>query len=222
MSIVARRPAGTGSRRAGRKWHNARARGYGRGTWNQTGCAGWKRGQAGIGDKIHSIASRRGRSQPWLGSLNVTSTMASSGNTTHRLLRCTQSAFLGAFAPTLSFGASSDGQYFLPGEFVACVLFLFLPPLLVSLAAQAWVFLSRGVPDPFFGRRALGSFLLTVLASVALAAAFFVAEPKALAPVLRVRELSFAGGSWPFSPLAFLAVAAVAPFAIWWGSRRAR
>ena len=151
----------------------------------------------------------------------MASTPASSGNTTHRFLRCALSAFPGAIAPALSFAASSDGQYFLPGEFVAYVLFLFLPPLLVSFAAQAWVFFSRGVPHPFLGRRAIGSFAFTVLASVALAAAFFVGEPKALAPVLRVRELSFAGASWPFSPLAFLAVAVVAPLAIWWGSRRA-
>jgi hypothetical protein len=151
----------------------------------------------------------------------MTFTFVAAGNKTHRFMRCCLYAFLGTIAPALSFAASSDGQYFLPGEFVAYVLFLFLPPLLVSFAAQAWVFFSRGVPHPFVGRRALGSFALTVLASVALAAAFFVSEPQALAPVLRVRDLSFAGTLWPFSPLAFLAVAIVAPLVIWWRARRA-
>jgi hypothetical protein len=141
--------------------------------------------------------------------------------TRSRVLRSCLFASAGAVSSPLALAASSDGQYFLPGEFVLYVLFLFVPPLLLSFVAQAWVFRSRQVPHPLLGCRALSCFAFTVLASVALATLVVAAEPQALAPVLRIREVSFAGGSWPFSPLAFLAVAVVAPLAIKWGSHRA-
>lgn len=156
-----------------------------------------------------------------LGLLIVASVMVSSGNREYRSFCSLLVAVLGAVAPALSLAASSDGQYFLPGEFVGYVLFLFLPPLLMGFAAQAWVFVSRGMPHPVIGGRALASFALTALVSVGFAAVLFVSDSRALAPVLRVREVSLAGGSWPISPLAFLAVALVAPITIWWGARRA-
>jgi hypothetical protein len=157
-----------------------------------------------------------------LGLLNMPLNLARSANYMRSFLLPFCAAVLACVASTSSFATSPDGQYFLPGEFVAYVSFLFLPPLAICFVAQAWVFVSRGVPHPFFGVRALASFAVSALGSLGLAAVLFASHSQALAPVLRVRELSLAGAAWPVSPLAFLAVAVVAPATIWWGSRRAR
>ena len=104
----------------------------------------------------------------------------------------------------------NGGQYLLSGEFVAVVLFLFGPPLLLAFAAQLAAYVSRRAIVKLGVVRLAGSFLVTALGSLLLALAIHQFAPRSLGQVLRVRDVSLGGSVWPVMPLAILSVAAAA------------
>jgi len=112
-----------------------------------------------------------------------------------------------------------NDQYMLPGEFVAVVIFLFAPPLIIGLTAQTVFFWAKGI----FARKHTWSVILgyffTVIGSLTAGAAIYQIAPRVLAPILRVRDISIAKMFFPVMPLAFIAVALVAPVAGCWVNR---
>ena len=59
-----------------------------------------------------------------------------------------------------------DVLYMLPGEFVAVVVFLFAPPLILSLVVQTVVFAIRGVFARGHFSRAVVGYLATLVGSL--------------------------------------------------------
>jgi len=113
-----------------------------------------------------------------------------------------------------------DGQYMLPGEFVAVVAFLFAPPLLLALALQTLLFARHRL---FLGGsvgRVVVAYVGTVFGSLCIGAAIHQLAPRSLSPLLRVREVAIGSQSWPVMPLAFLAVAVAASAFAWWALAR--
>lgn len=114
-----------------------------------------------------------------------------------------------------------DVLYMLPGEFVAVVVFLFAPPLILSLVVQTVVFAIQGVfARGHFGRAVVG-YLATLVGSLGVGFGIHELAPRAVVPALRVREVIVGTQAWPVMPLAFLAVAVAASIAAWWVLRSA-
>ena len=114
-----------------------------------------------------------------------------------------------------------DGQYMLPGEFVAVVAFLFAPPLIVAFIGQTVVFAVRRVFAPGLFGRAVAGYVATLLGSLVVGFAIHQLAPRVLGPALRVREVIVGTQAWPVMPLAFIAVAVAASIATWWVLRSA-
>lgn len=114
-----------------------------------------------------------------------------------------------------------DGQYMLPGEFVAVVAFFFAPPLILAFIGQTVFFAARRVfAHGLFGR-ALAGYVATLVGSVIVGFAVHQLAPRVFGPALRVREVIVGTQAWPVMPLAFLAVAVVASISTWWVLRGA-
>jgi hypothetical protein len=96
-----------------------------------------------------------------------------------------------------------------PSEFIILVAFLFMPPLLLAFSVQIWVARRNGLVQ--FGRFLIAVLLTTVL-SVAVGFLIDQFTPRSISPLLRAR---YALG-FPVLPLAFLAVAIVAPPVTFW------
>ena len=114
-----------------------------------------------------------------------------------------------------------DGQYMLPGEFVAVVAFMFAPPLILSFIGQTVVFAVRGIFARGLFGRAVAGYVATLVGSLAVGFAVHQLAPRVFGPALRVREVIVGTQSWPVMPLAFLAVAVAASIATWWVLRSA-
>ena len=114
-----------------------------------------------------------------------------------------------------------DAHYLLPGELAAIVAFLFAPPLLLAYVGQTVLFAMRGAFAHGRVSRAMAAYVATTLGSLAVGAVLHQLAPSWLGPVLRVRDVPFAGGYWPVMPLAFVAVAVATVAATRWGLGRA-
>jgi hypothetical protein len=109
-----------------------------------------------------------------------------------------------------------DGQYMLPGEFVAVVAFLLAPPLLLAFIVQTALLAKHRFFRRGFVGRAIAGYIATIFGSLIIGAAIHQLAPKFLGPLLRVREVAIGSQSWPVMPLAFLAVAVAAIVSTWW------
>ena len=114
-----------------------------------------------------------------------------------------------------------NGQYMLPGEFVAVVAFLFAPPLILAFVGQTVVFAVRRVFARALLGRAVVGYVATLIGSLVVGFAIHELAPGVLGPALRVREVVVGTQAWPVMPLAFLAVAVAASIATWWVLRGA-
>ena len=100
-------------------------------------------------------------------------------------------------------------QYILPGELAALIVFLLLPPLLVSLAIQAWIMRRRGL----FDRGVLRGLVFltgTIAASIALATGLLLFGPESLGSFLGVRDVTIGGAYFMIWPLGYFLVPVVA------------
>jgi len=109
-----------------------------------------------------------------------------------------------------------DGQYMLVGEFVAVVVFLFAPPLLLAFLIQTTLFVKRRLFRRGFVGRAITSYIATVFGSLVIGVAIHQIVPESLGPLLRVREVVIGSQPWLVMPLAFVAVAVAAIVSTWW------
>jgi uncharacterized membrane protein len=99
------------------------------------------------------------------------------------------------------------GQYILPGELAVLIAFLLAPPLAVGLTGQLWYLKMQGVTKVRIGL----SMLATTGITVALVLMIAVVAPSLVPSALGVQDV-FIGSAWmPVLPLAFVAVAAIAP-----------
>ncbi len=114
-----------------------------------------------------------------------------------------------------------DGQYMLPGEFIAVVAFLFAPPLILAYVGQTAVFAVRRVFAHGLFWRVVAGYAATLVGSLIMGFASHQLAPRALGPALRVREVFVGTQAWPVMPLAFFAVAVAASIAAWWVLRSA-
>jgi hypothetical protein len=98
--------------------------------------------------------------------------------------------------------------------------FLFGPPLVVALSLLALLFAWKGLFRNHTAR-AIFALLLTVVASIVLGLGAIAWAPPDL-KVLGVKYVFLAGQYRAVSPLAFVAVAIVAPLVGWWAVRADR
>ncbi|XHS78565.1 hypothetical protein ACFJGW_00930 [Burkholderiaceae bacterium UC74_6] len=107
-------------------------------------------------------------------------------------------------------------EYILPSELIAIIAFWFGPPSVIAFLLQLRTFSSRGQGVSRIAR----AWVLfgTPVVSVLLGLALLVASPKYLS-ALGVKDLRIAGHTFPFLPLAYVCVAAVA-FAFTWAALR--
>lgn len=98
-----------------------------------------------------------------------------------------------------------EAQYILPGELAALVVFLLLPPLLVSLAIQAWIMRRRGLLERSV-LRGLVSLTGTIAASIVLATGLILFGPKSLGSFLGVRDVTIGGAYFIIWPIGYFLV----------------
>jgi hypothetical protein len=110
-----------------------------------------------------------------------------------------------------------NDDYILPGELAVLVVFLFVPPLLLVLAGQAWFLWRRRVR----AGQVVRLLCATAAASVLLGVPLFLFGSAFLPYWLRMQDLRLGHGSIPVLPLALL-VASLAASAITWPSVRRR
>ena len=97
-------------------------------------------------------------------------------------------------------------HYILPGELSSLLAFVLFPPLLFALIGQL-IFLRGRF------RLAALAFGVTLVGSLLVVVGVVLFTSSAFPMWLGIRDLYVAGGSWPVMPLAFVAVALVAPLA---------
>jgi hypothetical protein len=103
----------------------------------------------------------------------------------------------------------SDERIF-PAELIALIIFLFLPPLLISSVAQAIYIFKRGIfkSNP---RVATATILITLLTVITSGAGLLLSSPNFLPRWLGVIDI-YIGGAWlPILPLSFILAATATP-----------
>lgn len=116
----------------------------------------------------------------------------------------------------------SDGQYLLPLEAAAMMLFLVGPPLFLALAVQTWFFLRRGMLTRPGLLRVVLAYALTCVGTFALSVPLLATATGRLGAVLGYREVPLAGGQWPFFPGAFVVAGVIAAIALTFTARHSR
>jgi hypothetical protein len=112
----------------------------------------------------------------------------------------------------------TEGQYILPLELWAIGAFVFLPAAVLAAVRQAIVLKRIGLFRQATGR-AFAALSCTVAGGLAIGIGLFIAEPKELAPLLRMRELSIFGQEYPVLPLAYLSMGIAALLSTLWAQR---
>ena len=94
----------------------------------------------------------------------------------------------------------------LPGELAALLMFLFTPPLLLGLVAQAWFLFGRVTRS-----RAYRSLAVTALLTISITFALWLLTARFIPHRLGFDVIQLWHHSVPVLPLSFLVVAVVAP-----------
>jgi len=112
------------------------------------------------------------------------------------------------------------GDYLLPREFLALVVFWFLPPLLIACGIQIHLFSRRGLFKAKMGRS------IAILAGTITSSIFFgialLASPISLPRWLGVTDIYILGLSLPMLPLSFVSVAICSVIFTSWGLHAAK